>query len=198
VPSKESVNHSCDIINRETYSFEASMAQELLTYLELAQRLNVSMAAAKGIVEGLQMPRYAAPDGKVVVFCDVSELRGTKTANSADVEPGRRARRTRDKGRYVHSSLPAYADPLRLRPARTDASRIAMVASLHERIDELQRRLDRVEARDADDAAEVAIPPLIGPFGIAAQAAAAKQAADKVREEIAAYRSRPWWKRLSA
>lgn len=175
------------------------MAQELLTYAELAQRLNISAAAAKVIAKGLQLPRYAAPDGRTVVLCDVAQLRGRQDAERSEVEPTRRAGPIRGRGSYddLSTSYTAAHPPLH-RPVSWSNSRAEMIASLHDRIDELQRQLDRVENGGGHEAAVADSPLLAELCRVAAQAGAAKQTADKAREEIAAYRSRPWWKRASA
>ena len=63
------------------------MAQELLSYADLAQRLNLSTTAAKVIAIGLRLPRYAAPDGRTVVLCNVAELRGPQDEGQLEAGP---------------------------------------------------------------------------------------------------------------
>jgi hypothetical protein len=186
-------------IEGEFHHLEASMAQELLTYAELAHRLNISTSAAKMIAKGLRLPRYAAPDGRSVVLCDVAQLRETQDEERAEVEPIRRASRMRGRDSYgdLSTSYSAACAPLH-RPVCWSNSRAETIASLHDRIDELQRQLDRVENAGGHEAAVADNPLLAELCKVAAQAGAAKQTADKAREEIAAYRSRPWWKRASA
>lgn len=63
-----------------------------------------------------------------------------------------------------------------------------------ESIDELQR-LERVENEEADRISAARDPLLAGVFRVAA---AATLTCDKAREEVAASRSWPWWRRASA
>lgn len=156
------------------------MAQELLTYAGLAQRLNISIAAAKGLAKGLHLTRYAAPDGKTLLLVDLSRLRAADFADDAD------------------DDVPEFeSEPRRRRrPAPRRVARAQIVASLHERIEDIQRQLDRVEEESGGQT-------LPGPdshvlaelFRIAADA---RLTAEQAREEVAAHRPRRWWKRASA
>lgn len=172
------------------------MAQELLTYAGLAQRLNISIAAAKGLAKGLHLTRYAAPDGKTLLLVDLSRLRAADFADDGDDEPVRRGRyAARDD---ADDDVPEFeSEPRRRRrPAPRRAARAQIVASLHERIEDIQRQLDRVEEESGGQT-------LPGPdshvlaelFRIAADA---RQTAEQAREEVAAHRPRRWWKRASA
>lgn len=69
-----------------------------------------------------------------------------------------------------------------------------MIASLYDRLDELQRQLQRVENDEADRISAADDPLLAEFFRVAAQAAAATLTGDKAREEVAASRSWPWWR----
>ena len=172
------------------------MAQELLTYAGLAQRLNISLAAAKGLAKGLHLTRYPAPDGKTLLLVDLAHLRGTDFAadDSAD-EPMRLARRNPREDVDDEADEIAFEPRRTHRPAARRAARAQMVAALHERIEELQRQLDRVEDGSGDPVAGPDSPLLAELFKVAADA---RHTAEQARDELAEYRSRRWWKRASA
>ena len=155
------------------------MAQELLTYAGLAQRLNITIGAAKGLAKGLHLTRYAAPDGKTLLLVDPSRLRAEDfAADDMDEEPMRRG------------SSHARED------VDDDSHDVEFVASLHQRIGDIQRQLDRVE--DGAGTQEPAGPDSALLAELFRVAADARQTAEQAREELAAHRSRRWWKRASA
>lgn len=170
------------------------MPQELLTYAGLAQRLNISIAAAKGLAKGLQLTRYTGPDGKTLLLVDLARLRNAGlAADDADEEPVRLSRRSTREAVEDDAHDDEIEPRRHRRPAPRRAARAQIVASLHERIEEIQRQLDRVEDASAE-------PMTDGPdrrvlaelYRIAADA---RDTAEQTREELAAYRSRRWWKR---
>jgi hypothetical protein len=177
------------------------MAQELLTYDGLAEQLNISTVAAKAIATGLQLACYAASDGRTLVLCELSHLRGTAfDAEILQLKSTQRRRSERTRDSYEASRLQGSptTNPQR-RTVHLKNSRAEIIASLHDRIEEIQRQLDLVETEGGLDVVPSPDNSLRAEFfKIAAQAAAAKQTADRTREELAAYRSQPWWKRTSA
>ena len=171
------------------------MAQELLTYAGLAQRLNITLGAAKGLAKGLHLTRYAAPDGKTLLLVDLSRLRAEDfAADDIEDEPvhlGRRSARE-DVDEETHEVTARR----KRRPGSRRITRAQIVASLHERIEDIQRQLDRVEDGSGDQALAGPDSPLLAElFRVAADA---RQTAEQAREELAAHRSRRWWKRASA
>jgi hypothetical protein len=170
------------------------MAQELLTYAGLAQRLNITIGAAKGLAKGLHLTRYAAPDGKTLLLVDLSRLRaGDLAADDVEDEPvpiaPRRARpEVVDDGEEID-----FEPRRRRRPGPRRAARAQIVASLHERIEDIQRQLYRVE--DASDGQTLSGPDSHALAELFRIAADARQTAEQAREEVAAQRSRRWWKR---
>ena len=173
------------------------MAQELLTYAGLAQRLSISLAAAKALAKGLNLTRYAAPDGKTLVLVDLARLRGVDfAADEADDAPVRLGRRPAREDIDDDADDDRAFEPRRARrPAPRRAARAQMVAALHERIEELQRQLDRVEDGSGDALTGPDSPLLAELFKIADDA---RHTAEQTRDELAEYRSRRWWKRASA
>jgi predicted nuclease with TOPRIM domain len=51
------------------------MGTEQLTYLDLAERLNISAEAARALTRRMHLPRQKANDGKTLVAVDFSEIR---------------------------------------------------------------------------------------------------------------------------
>lgn len=172
------------------------MAHELVTYAGLAQRLNISTAAAKALAKGLKLTRYAAPDEQTLLLVDLSRLRGAGFADD-DTEdqrrrPGWSARKDTDNDAHAFDVAPRR---LR-RPNPRRAMRAQIVASLHERIEDIQRQLDRVEAASDDQSVPGPDSHMVAElFRVAAHA---RQTAEQAREGLTTHRSRRWWKRASA
>jgi predicted nuclease with TOPRIM domain len=51
------------------------MGIEQLTYLDLAERLNISAEAARSLVRRMHLPRQKANDGKTLVAVDMGDIR---------------------------------------------------------------------------------------------------------------------------
>lgn len=171
------------------------MAQELLTYAGLAQRLNITMGAAKGLAKGLHLTRYAAPDGNTVLLVDLSRLRAEDfAADDIEDEPAHLGRRSARQD--VDDDAPEFAPRRQRRDRPSRITRAQIVASLHERIEDIQRQLDRVEDGPGDPSLAGPDSPLLAELFRAA--AEARQTAEQAREELAAHRSRRWWKRATA
>jgi hypothetical protein len=170
------------------------MARELLSYVGLAQRLNITIGAAKGLAKGLHLTRYAAPDGETLLLVDLSRLRAADFGDDIEEDPVRNSRARADDGGDSHEV--EFAPRRQRRPNVRRATRAQIVASLHERIEDIQRQLDRVEDGSGDQELEGPDSFLLADlFKIAADA---RQTAEQTREELAAHRSRRWWKRASA
>lgn len=173
------------------------MAQELLTYAGLAQRLNITIGAAKGLAKGLHLTRYAAPDGKTLLLVDPSRLRAEDfAADDMDEEPMRRGSSHAREDVDDDSHDVEFAPRRQHRPRVRRTPRAQIVASLHQRIGDIQRQLDRVE--DGAGTQEPAGPDSALLAELFRVAADARQTAEQAREELAAHRSRRWWKRASA
>jgi hypothetical protein len=53
------------------------MPIEILTYVDLAARLNISPEGARSLVKRLRLPRSLSSDGKALVSVDLAEIRHT-------------------------------------------------------------------------------------------------------------------------
>jgi polyhydroxyalkanoate synthesis regulator phasin len=51
------------------------MGIEQLTYVDMAERLNISADAARALARRMQLPRQKANDGKTLIAVDLSEIR---------------------------------------------------------------------------------------------------------------------------
>ena len=95
------------------------MAQELLTYAGLAQRLNITIGAAKGLAKGLHLTRYAAPDGKTLLLVDLSRLRAADfAADDMDEEP------VRHGSSHAREDVDDDSDEVELAPRRQHRPRV--------------------------------------------------------------------------
>jgi len=125
------------------------MVQALLTYSDLAQRLQISASEARVLANDLRLPRYVLPEGRTVVLCDLVELRGNMML--LEREPARhgKARQSRKGGastdclghshrgmrRYTKAKLIHSSPYGRLRaaqPVRYGANRFALLQHLSE------------------------------------------------------------------
>jgi hypothetical protein len=144
------------------------MPIEMLTYTALGERLNCSPEAARSLAKRLRLPRQLANDGKALVAVDVAELR--------------------------HTSM----------PARSPAGDRAITATLKARIETLQAELAKVEALAAGHRAdfererERADRLMTELLRATADTMAAKEVAARLEGELAALRSRRWWRRMMA
>jgi hypothetical protein len=140
------------------------MAVEMLSYNQLGERLGCSPEAARALVKRLRLPRQKANDGKVLVSVDLSELN--------------------------HKPM----------PARSPASRHPITAALKARIEVLEVELVKVEALAAGHRADFErererFDGLMAELlRSTMDAQSAKEAAARLDGELAALRSRSWWR----
>lgn len=142
------------------------MSVETLTYAALAERLKISSEAARALAKRHRLPRSRANDGKTLISVDLTEIE--------------------------HKPL----------PARSPGGHRVDTFTLKACIDSLQRELAKVEAlaaghradfeRERDRAEQLMAEVLKA----AADTMAAKEARARLEGELAALRSRPWWRRL--
>jgi len=151
------------------------MATEKLSYSQLGDRLSCSPEAARALVKRLRLPRQKANDGKVLVSVDLTEIN--------------------------HKPM----------PARTPAGQQPIIASLKARIQDLESELGKmemelgkVEASAANNRADFERERerfdqlMAEQLRTTLDAMTAKEAAARLEGELAALRSRPWWRRLVA
>jgi len=143
------------------------MAIEMLNYRELGERLSCSPEAARALVKRLHLPRQKANDGKVLVSVDLSEIN--------------------------HRPM----------PARSPAGDHPIAVALKMRVEELEAALVKVEAAAAGHRADFehernrAQQLMSELLNAIQEAMAAREKAAHVEGELAALRSRPWWRRLA-
>ena len=143
------------------------MAIEMLSYSQLGERLSCSPEAARSLVKRLRLPRRKANDGKVLVSVDLSEIN--------------------------HRPM----------PARSPAGHHPVTAALKARVEELEAALARVEAAAAGHRADFEherhrAEQLMSELLRAIEdAMTAREDTARLEGELAAVRSRPWWRRLA-
>lgn len=142
------------------------MPIEMLNYMELGQRLRCSPEAARALVRRMRLPRQKANDGKVLVSVDLNELN--------------------------HKPMPARSPP----------GHHPVTAALKARVEELEAALVKVEAAAAGHRADFEherqraqqlMAELLRALG---ETMSARETMARLEGELAALRSRPWWRRL--
>ena len=129
--------------------------------------LGCSPEAARALVKRLRLPRQKANDGKVLVSVDLSEIN--------------------------HRPM----------PARSPAGHHPVTAALKARVEELEAALARVEAAAAGHRADFEherhrAEQLMSELLRAIEdAMTAREDTARLEGELAAVRSRPWWRRLA-
>jgi len=192
------------------------MPVEMLTYADLAERLKISSEAARAIAKRLRLPRSRGNDGKARITVDLTEiqhkalparspgghqaviaslkakietlqaevarLEATATAHRADFE---RERERAD--RLVTEMLKATAETMAAKEATAWLE--GELAALRSRPEPWQAEIARIEATAADrradfererDRADRLVTEVL-----------------KAGGELAALRSRPWWRRMA-
>jgi len=192
------------------------MPVEMLTYADLAERLKISSEAARAIAKRLRLPRSRGNDGKARISVDLTEiqhkalparspgghqaviaslkakietlqaevarLEATATAHRADFE---RERERAD--RLVTEMLKATAETMAAKEATAWLE--GELAALRSRPEPWQAEIARIEATAADrradfererDRADRLVTEVL-----------------KAGGELAALRSRPWWRRMA-
>ena len=140
---------------------------EMLTYVDLADRLKCSPEAARSLAKRLRLPRSRGNDGKARVSVDIAELN--------------------------HKPMPSRS-PAGHRPDTT---------ALKAQITELEDQIVKLEAvaaghradfeRERDRVCQLMTEMLRATAALVT----AKEKAARLDGELAALRSRPWWKRGS-
>ena len=170
------------------------MGQDLLTYVDLADRLQISTSAAKVIAKGL--PRYCLPDGRTLVLCDLGQLRAN-VEFLPEATWGNNRGRGRGANRCLHG--PQYTSrPLPHCRSRWTSSGGNMVASLHKQIDELQRQLGILEENGwgrvaiVENSMPARFRSVTGHLGVS------KRSSERARGGDAGPRTSRWWSPASA
>src|SRR5271169_4145552 len=148
------------------------MSIEQLTYAALAERLNCSPEAARSLAKRVRLPRQRGHDGKTLVAVDVAEIK--------------------------HKPL----------PARSPAGHGPDVATLKAKITELENKFAQLEIvagghradfereRERYDGLMAALLRQTADLMMAeVDATAAREVTARLEGELAALRSRPWWRR---
>ena len=173
------------------------MVQELLTYVDLADRLQISTSAAKVIAKGLRLPRYGLPDGRTLVLCDLAQLRAN--VELSEPEPTWRNNRCRNRGANRPLLGPQSAGrPLRHCRSRWSSSGAEMIVSLHRQIDELQRQLGILEQDCCGEVAMVENSMLARFRSVTRRLEVSSQTTERGRGGGAGKRTRRWWSPASA
>jgi hypothetical protein len=142
------------------------MAAELLSYAALADRLKTSPEGARALARRLRLPRSRSNDGRTLISVDLAEINHT---------------------------------PL---PARSPGGHQAVTATLKAKIETLQAALARVETTAAGHRADFERERertehlLTELLKATLDTMAAKESVARLEGELAALRSRPWWRRL--
>jgi hypothetical protein len=143
------------------------MPSEMLTYLDLANRLKTSPEAARALARRLRLPRTRGNDGKTLVSVDLSEIQHT---------------------------------PL---PARSPAGHQAVAAAIKAKVATLEAERARLETTAAGHRADFERERervewlMVEILKVTVDAMGAKEATARLEGELAALRSRPWWRRLA-
>jgi hypothetical protein len=143
------------------------MPVEMLTHADLAQRFRISSEAARAIAKRLRLPRSRANDGKALISVDLAEIQ--------------------------HKAL----------PGRSPGGHQALIASLKAKIETLQAEIARLAATatghraDFERERERADRLVAEVLKATADTMAAKKATASLEGELAALRSKPWWRRIA-
>jgi chromosome segregation ATPase len=143
------------------------MAVEQLTYADLATRLKISPEAARALAKRHRLPRSRSNDGKTLVTVDLTEIE--------------------------HKPL----------PARSPGGHQTVTAPLKARIEALQAEIARLESTagghraDFERERERADRLMAELLKATVDTMTAKETTARLEGELAALRSRPWWRRLA-
>jgi hypothetical protein len=140
---------------------------EMLTYVDLADRLKCSPDAARALAKRLRLPRSLGNDGKARVSVDIADLN--------------------------HKPMPRRS-PAGHRP--DTAAFKAQITELEDEIAKLEAVAGGHRAdfeRERDRVCELMTETLRATVALMA----AKEKAARLEGELTALRSRPWWKRIA-
>src|SRR6202040_159675 len=145
-----------------------SMSVVMLTYTALGDRLKLLIRGrARALAKRLRLPRQAANDAKALIAVDAAE--------------------------FTHKPMPTWSP----------AGEHPVTATLKLRVEALEAELAKVEASAAGHRAdfererERAERLMTELLRATADTMAAKETAARFEGELAALRSRPWWRRLA-
>jgi DNA primase len=174
------------------------MAEEWLTYNELAERLGVSSEAARQKAIRHRWPRRTANDGKAQVRVDVEDVRATLPVRKPKDEPPSNGSPTPDD---------SPSDTRALAALEAHIETLKAMAAKAEGIAELERQRADTERGRADSERERAnrlasrVDELLTEASKATerdrQAADLEEQVKQLRGMVEAAARRPWWKRLA-
>jgi cell division protein FtsB len=146
---------------------------EHLTYAELAERLGVTAEAARALAKRLRLQRQRGNDGKARVVVDLADIQ-------------HKAMPARSPGcDHPFAALRARIEALQAELAEMEEENATLRAVADE------RREDFVRERDRADKLMVEL------LKTTSDLMAAKEAAARLDGELAAFKARPWWRRLA-
>jgi hypothetical protein len=151
------------------------MSVESLTYVDLADRLGTSQEAARSFVRRLRLPRQSGNDGKVRINIDLAEIQykplpaRSPGGHRADID-----------------ALNARIHALQAEIANLEAENSTIQATAADHRADFERERDRSDSLMAEVLKQTAVTM------------SARETAARLEGELAAHRSRSWWKRLAA
>lgn len=170
------------------------MAEEWLTYSELGERLGVSSEAARQKAMRLRLRKQPGNDGKVRVWVDWEEVAASTTARRLkDEENDEPTADEQPWDERTIAALEAHIESLREAVKRGETAFHAERARAdqeRDRADTERSRVDELLRQVAELAAETG-----------QRADNDRRTAEELahlRKELAAHKSRPWWKRLAS
>jgi hypothetical protein len=143
------------------------MPSEMLTYLDLANRLKTSPEAARALARRLRLPRTRGNDGKTLVSVDLSEIQHTPL-------PARSP-----------AGHQAVAAAIKAKVATLEAERARLETTAAGHRADFERERERVEWL------------MVEILKVTVDAMGAKEATARLEGELATLRSRSWWRRLA-
>jgi hypothetical protein len=163
-------------VNKHTFNActENFMAETWLTYADLAKALGITPEAARQKAIRGRWRRQRGNDGKALVLVDVE---AEKATHSPRRRPDEQLAGRPDDPRTI-AALESHIATLKGNIAKAEA----FTEQQHGEVEATRKRLDEMVAE------LVAMSKMM-----AGQSAAA----DSARAELAAYRSRSWWKRIA-
>jgi hypothetical protein len=178
------------------------MAEEWLTYSDLAERLGVSSEAARQKAIRQRWPRRTANDGKAQVRVDVEDVRATMSVRRPKDEPAPDDRPTPDDPLSNPQVLVALGD--HIETLRTMVAKAESIADRErERADSERVRADKEQGRaDAERARADEISARLEE--VLSDRRKRAQMNDAIQQEVTELRSmvekmtRPWWRRIAS
>jgi hypothetical protein len=178
------------------------MAEEWLTYSELADRLSVSSEAARQKAIRHRWPRRTANDGKAQVRVDVEDVKATMPVRRPKEDPRSDNRPTPDDSpsdTRTFAALEAHIETLRAIAAKAEG----MAERERERADSERVRAENERVR-ADAEKQRADGVYARLEEVLAERRQRAEADDAIQREVAELRTmlermrRPWWRRFGS